>query len=123
MLTIRLTSLSVDGSTKKLDVKGRVTEFRARFCAKSFTQRYGIDFYETFAPVAKIKSIRALAQIGASEVLVNIIENEGFKPINADSCIYIKRLGKEIILSQYMLMILLVVGRLRCCQDIPGFYA
>ena len=40
---------------KKLDVKGRVLEFKAQLVAKGFTQRFGIDFYETFAPVAKIK--------------------------------------------------------------------
>jgi len=55
---------------KKLDVKGKVIEYKARLCAKGFTQRYGIDFYETFAPVAKIKSIRALSQISASECLI-----------------------------------------------------
>ena len=54
---------------KKLDVKGNVLELKARLCAKGFTQRYGIDFLETFAPVAKIKSMRALTQIYATNGL------------------------------------------------------
>jgi hypothetical protein len=52
---------------KKLDLSGLVKEFKARLVAKGFSQRYGIDFFETFAPVAKMKSIRAIAAISASK--------------------------------------------------------
>ena len=34
--------------------------YKAWFCAKSFTQRWGEDYDETFAPVAKYTSIRTL---------------------------------------------------------------
>ena len=36
---------------------------RARLMAKGFTQTYGIDYQETFTPVAKIKSIRVLMSL------------------------------------------------------------
>jgi hypothetical protein len=44
----------------KKDSEGRIERYKARFCAKGFTQVEGIEFTETFAPVAKINSIHAL---------------------------------------------------------------
>jgi hypothetical protein len=55
---------------KKLTIAGLVKEFKARLVAKGFSQRYGVDFFETFAPVAKMKSIRAMAAISASKGFV-----------------------------------------------------
>lgn len=37
-----------------------ILRYRARLIAKSFTQKYGIDFTETFAPVVRHSSIRLL---------------------------------------------------------------
>jgi hypothetical protein len=54
---------------KKLDLKGNVKEYKARLVAKGFTQKFGVDFHETFAPVAKLKSIRLLTAIAANQSL------------------------------------------------------
>jgi hypothetical protein len=37
--------------------------------ARGFTQQYGIDYYETFAPVVRMESLRILLAIAANEDL------------------------------------------------------
>ncbi|KAL0284531.1 UNVERIFIED_CONTAM: Retrovirus-related Pol polyprotein from transposon RE2 [Sesamum angustifolium] len=44
---------------------GEVTAFKARLVAKGYTQRPGVDFEETYLPVAMAKSIRILLAIAA----------------------------------------------------------
>ncbi|KAL0420845.1 UNVERIFIED_CONTAM: Retrovirus-related Pol polyprotein from transposon RE2 [Sesamum latifolium] len=50
---------------RKLETDGEVTAFKARLVAKGYTQRPGIDFEETYSPVAMAKSIRILLAITA----------------------------------------------------------
>ncbi|KAJ3503727.1 hypothetical protein NLJ89_g8305 [Agrocybe chaxingu] len=49
----------------KKDAFGRIEKYKARLVARGFTQVYGVDYTETFAPVAKMASLRTILAIAA----------------------------------------------------------
>ena len=50
---------------RKIDVDGNVTVYKARLVAKGFRQIQGVDYDETFSPVAMLKSVRIMLAIAA----------------------------------------------------------
>lgn len=49
--------------TVKLDSNNNVNKYKARFVAKGYAQQPGINYNETFAPTARLTSIRVLMQM------------------------------------------------------------
>ena len=47
----------------KQGVNGKLERYKARLCAKGFTQEHGIDYDETFSPVAHFNSIRVFLAV------------------------------------------------------------
>ena len=51
----------------KLNLDGSIQRNKARLVAKGYSQQPGIDFHETFAPVARLDTIRALISLAAQK--------------------------------------------------------
>ena len=53
------------GLQRKRGADGKVENYKARLIAKGYRQCYGIDYDETFSPVAILKSSRIMLAIAA----------------------------------------------------------
>uniref|UniRef100_A0A2N9HML0 Integrase catalytic domain-containing protein n=1 Tax=Fagus sylvatica TaxID=28930 RepID=A0A2N9HML0_FAGSY len=58
------------GVKGKYKTDGTIQTFKARLVAKGFRQREGIDYFDTYAPVARITSIRVLIALASIYKLV-----------------------------------------------------
>ena len=71
--TVLLKGVNLVSSKWVFDVKGNadgsVNKFKARIVARGFSQKYGIDFEETFAPTVRHDTLRVFMAIVAQEDL------------------------------------------------------
>ena len=49
----------------KMLPNGQIDKYKARLCARGFTQQHGVDYFETFAPVIRMESLRILLALAA----------------------------------------------------------
>ena len=54
---------------RKVDADGAVERYKARLVAQGCTQRFGLDYEETFRPVVRFESIRSMVALGAQHKL------------------------------------------------------
>ena len=51
----------------KQKASGSVDRYKAQLVAKGFTQSYGIDYHETFAPISKLNKVHVLLFIAINQ--------------------------------------------------------
>jgi Reverse transcriptase (RNA-dependent DNA polymerase) len=49
----------------KCKADGSIDKYKARLITRSFTQIYGVDYFDTFSPVMKLASIRTILTLAA----------------------------------------------------------
>ncbi|GJS43237.1 zinc finger, CCHC-type containing protein [Tanacetum coccineum] len=117
---------------KKMKVDGTIDKFKARLVIQGFRQKEGINYFDTYAPVARISTIRLLIHLAATHNLVihqmdvkttflngdleeeiymkqpkgfdEVVLSNGFVLNQSDKCVYCKfdESGKGVIICLYV---------------------
>ena len=78
---------------KKMKSDGTIDKFKARLVVQGFRQKAGIDYFDTYAPVARITTIRLLIALAAIHNLVIHQMDVKTAFLNGD-------LGEEVYMKQ-----------------------
>ena len=52
---------------KKENVDGLINKYKARLVVKGYAQVFGVDYFDTFAPIARLDTIRMLLAIATQK--------------------------------------------------------
>ena len=76
----------------KLNSDGSIAKHKARLVAQGFTQIFGLDFNETFSPVAKLTSVRLFLALAAQQnwTLLQLDVHSAFLNGELDEDLYMK---------------------------------
>nr|GFA47438.1 zinc finger, CCHC-type [Tanacetum cinerariifolium] len=78
---------------RKMKVDGTIGKFKARLVIQRFRQKEGIDYFDTYAPVARITTIRLLLALAA-------IHNRVIHQIDVKTTFLNGDLGEEVYIKQ-----------------------
>ncbi|GJR89969.1 retrovirus-related pol polyprotein from transposon TNT 1-94 [Tanacetum coccineum] len=84
----------------KLDEPGGILKNKARLVARGYRQEEGIDFEESFAPVARLEAIRIFLTFTAHMNMVVYQMDVKTAFLNGDPNLFIRKEGKELLLEQ-----------------------
>ena len=81
----------------KKDADGNIIKRKARLVARSFTQKYGIDYTNTFSPTLKLDSLRIIVALAVQRNyrIMQIDVNAAYLNANQNEDIYIKALKRH----------------------------
>ena len=87
---------------KKLKVDGSIDKFKARLVAKGYTQKEGVDYFDTYYNIKKITTIQILIAIASSHnLLVHQMDvKTAFLNGDLDEEIYMNQPEGFIVLGQ-----------------------
>ncbi|KAL0380530.1 UNVERIFIED_CONTAM: Retrovirus-related Pol polyprotein from transposon TNT 1-94 [Sesamum angustifolium] len=111
---------------KNMKVDGTIEKFKARLVIQGFRQRPGIDYFDIYAPVARISTIRLLIALASIHNLVcklvkslyglkqapkqwhqkfyEVVLSSGYRLNQSDKCVYSKfdNFGNGVIICLYV---------------------
>ncbi|GJX73549.1 zinc finger, CCHC-type containing protein [Tanacetum coccineum] len=100
---------------RKMKVDGTIDKFKARLVIQGFRQKEGIDYFDTYAPVARISTIRLLIALAATHNLVIHQMDVKTTFLNGD-------LEEEIYMKQPGRYLLMTDMRHKVCKLIKSLY-
>ncbi|KAG8481269.1 hypothetical protein CXB51_026034 [Gossypium anomalum] len=111
------------GFRAKFNSDGSLNKHKARLVVKGYSQEYGTDFIETFAPVARLDTIKLLFALAAPRAWYDRVDaylcRLGFVKSLSEPTLYVKKTEDEtlLIVSVYVDDLLVTGSRIDLIND------